>query len=202
MTTHYTMTIRVQAWRVAEDGSLPEEAMKHLAENTIGSERRIGERDDREVRYHEDVKRYAPWHCIPVRHYDYWWWWSETLRRQLASAGDWIVSSEYGVEAMTDEQFQSCCTEPDSDAEFVRKHPFFRVPFCNGSPLSIQRGDRVFDTDLAYVQEVGRGKYLEDRSHYNRPPTNPDIIERLMRGESCAGTCGACGRSTEVGDDE
>lgn len=82
MTTTYRMAIEVQAWRVASDGSLPEEA--------------------REVIMHRSQAGQEP---------DGGWSWYTGWDYETARTGDWVVQSEYGLEAMTDSYFRECCTE-------------------------------------------------------------------------------------------
>jgi len=110
--TTYTLRIPVTAYRVNDDGSLPEEAREAMDGRVVNLRRVTGEQSDREMRQLIDIKHYVPWFIVPDRHYDYWHWWDEgTSERYKASAGDWVVVSEYGVEAMSDAAFRELCEE-------------------------------------------------------------------------------------------
>lgn len=109
--TTYTLRIPVTAWRVAEDGSLPEEAREAMDGRVSSLTHRIGERSDEEMAHYHRMQQAVPGWVIPDRHYDYWQWFDPQLTRQQAGAGDWIVYSDYGVQAMSDEEFHACCKE-------------------------------------------------------------------------------------------
>ncbi|MGB3330233.1 MAG: hypothetical protein WBA46_14835 [Thermomicrobiales bacterium] len=85
--TRYTMRLDVRAWQVAPDGSLPDEAREAITRNPYN-----GQWEDR----------------------GYWVWYFD-YHYQTAYPGDWIVSHEYGLEAMRDEAFRECCTEVDPE---------------------------------------------------------------------------------------
>lgn len=115
MTTTYRMAIEVQAWRVASDGSLPEEERAAMQDRVVNLRRVQGEFSDEEmavrVAVADIVRQNDPEWPYPQRSYDHWYWWGEELRSQRAVAGDWVVIHRYGVEKMEDEQFRECCTE-------------------------------------------------------------------------------------------
>lgn len=81
--TNYTMRIKVKAWRVGEDGSLPKGAVNRVWWHS-------GARDPDE----------------PV-----WRWMDSMAGLQVAGPGDWVVQIPDGLMASTDEQFRACCEE-------------------------------------------------------------------------------------------
>jgi len=105
--TTYEMTLTdVQAWQVAPDGSLPEEAREAIEERGVGLRRVQYDRSEREVA----MMREVGWEIST--HADYWYWFS-CEGNQRIGAGGWVVAHEYGVEAMSDEQFRACCRPDD-----------------------------------------------------------------------------------------
>lgn len=108
--TTYTMTITdVQAWQVAPDGSLPDDAKSMMGDN-----------DDPRWREGEQYR----WTLTPdsdplsvervLSRYAHWVWYDHgTSQLWMAAAGDWVVSHDFGVSAMSDEQFRSACREVD-----------------------------------------------------------------------------------------
>ncbi|MGB3327302.1 MAG: hypothetical protein WBA46_00025 [Thermomicrobiales bacterium] len=105
--SNYTMRLDVRAWQVAPDGSLPREARAMMGSDEY-PEWREG--------------RYYGWQIVPhsdpetlehaLHEYREWAWYDDgTSGLCTASPSDWVIAHEFGVSAMSDEQFRECCTE-------------------------------------------------------------------------------------------
>ena len=106
MTTH-TMTIDVTAYRVNVDGSLPEEARAMMGsdEYPTWSE---GTRYRWQIVMDADPPKAER---VPCEVAEWQWYDHGTSMRWMASPGDWVIAHDFGVSAMSDEEFRACCTE-------------------------------------------------------------------------------------------
>jgi len=104
--TTYTMSLTdVQAWQVAEDGSIPDDA-----KSMMGSDEYPTWSEGTRYRWQIVTDTDPPKaERVPCEVAEWQWYDHGTSTRWTASPGDWVVAHEFGVSAMTDAEFRARC---------------------------------------------------------------------------------------------